>query len=120
MMERRLTSSDRRGTPRTPAVFAVKKSLAGAVQLCQAEDIAPGGMTIRRPRGTSVKPSTEVALSFALPGSGEEIATRGVVVNDSVAGGFRRTGVRFLALRPEHARLIAGYCRQAPRSRRGG
>lgn len=119
MMERRLTSSDRRGTPRTPAVFAVKKSLAGTVQLCQAEDIAPGGMTIRRPRGMSVMPSTEVALSFALPGSGEEIAARGVVVNDAIAGGFRRTGVRFLALRPEHARLIAGYCREIPRPRRG-
>jgi len=101
-----------------PAVFAVKKSQAGAVQLCQAEDIAPGGITILRPRGASVQPSTEVSLAFALPGSGEEIATRGVVVNDTQAGGFRRTGVRFIALRPEHANLIAGYCRQTPRARR--
>ena len=25
---------------------------------------------------------------------------------------FRRTGVRFIAVRPEHAQLIAGYCRR--------
>jgi len=111
MVERRLIASDRRGMPRKRAVFAVKKSQSGAVQLCQAEDIAPGGITILRPRGTSVQPTTEVSLAFALPGTREEIATTGVVVNDVVAGGFRRTGVRFIALRPEHARLIAGYCR---------
>jgi hypothetical protein len=115
MMERRLSAGDRRGQPRTPAVFAVKKSLAGAIQLCQAEDIALGGITILRPRGVSVLPSTEVSLAFALPGSEEEIAAQGVVTNDAVAGGFRRTGVRFIALRPDHARLIAGYCRARPR-----
>jgi hypothetical protein len=37
---------------------------------------------------------------------------RGVVVNDVVVGSFRRTGVRFIAVRPEHAKLIAGYCRR--------
>jgi len=111
MTERRLAASDRRVMPRTPAVFAVKKLVAGGIQLCQAEDIGPGGITILRPRGTSVQPSTEVSLAFALPGSEEQIATRGVVTNDGVAGAFRRTGVRFIALRPEHARLIAGYCR---------
>ena len=57
-------------------------------------------------------PRTEVELEFALPGSQDEIATRGLVINDVVAGGFRRTGVRFIALRPEHAQLIAGYCRR--------
>ena len=95
-----------------PAVFAVKKSLAGRVQLCQAEDIGPAGITIRRPRGVTVQPRTEVALAFALPGSREEIAARGEVVNDAVVGSFRRTGVRFIALRPEDAQLIAGYCRR--------
>ena len=111
-VERRRIAEDRRQALRTPAVFAVKKSFAGRVQLCQAEDIGPAGITIKRPRGTSVQPRTEVALSFALPGSREEIAARGEVVNDSLAGSFRRTGVRFLALRPEHAQLIAGYCRR--------
>src|SRR3954468_9736762 len=118
MTERRRSASDRRASARTPAVFAVKKSIAGYVQLCQAEDINPGGITIRRPRGVSVRPETEIVLSFALPGSREEIAAQGVVTNDGVVGSFRRTGVRFLALRPEHVQLIAGYCRAQPRSRR--
>lgn len=118
MTDRRLSSSDRRASARTPAVFAVKKSLAGRVQLCQAEDITPGGITIRRPRGLSMRPATEVSLAFALPGSQEEIAAKGVVMNDGVVGSFRRTGVRFLALVPAHAQLIAAYCRTEPRSRR--
>lgn len=82
------------------------------MQLCQAEDIAPAGITIKRPRGSLVPVASEIALSFALPGSGEEISARGLVVSDTLAGSFRRTGVRFLALRPEHAQLIAGYCRR--------
>jgi hypothetical protein len=118
-IERRRISQDRRQALRAPAVFAVKKSFAGRVQLCQAEDIGPSGITIRRPRGTLVAPFSEVSLAFALPGSHEEIAARGVVVNDDVSGGFRRTGVRFIALRPDHERLIAGYCRTQPRARSG-
>jgi PilZ domain len=107
---------ERRRALRTPAVFAVKKAFAGRISLCQAEDIGPSGITIRRPRGTMVPASAEVSLSFALPGSDEEIAAKGVVINDGVDGGFRRTGVRFIALRPDHERLIAGYCRTQPRS----
>jgi hypothetical protein len=117
MVDRRRLAEDRRGASRTPAVFAVVKSFAGRISLCQAEDIGPSGMTIRRPRGTNVPPRAEVTLAFALPGSREEIAAKGVVVNDDVSGGFRRTGVRFIALRPDHERLIAGYCRTAPRGR---
>jgi len=116
MTDRRRNDRDRRQSQRIPAVFAVKESAAGYVQLCQAEDIGPAGITIRRPRGLSVQPQTEIALAFALPGSDEEIAARGVVVNDSVVGSFRRTGVRFLALGPEHQRLIAGYCRVSRRA----
>ena len=118
MFDRRRSSSERRGVSRTPAVFAVIKSFAGRVSLCQAEDIGPSGITIRRPRGSNVPANAEVSLSFALPGSREEIAARGVVVNDGVSGSFRRTGVRFIALRPDHERLIAGYCRTAPRTKR--
>ncbi len=102
-----------------PAVFAVKKSIAGTdgqpggqIQLCQAEDIAEAGMTIKRPRGGAVLPHTEVALAFALPGSENEISARGVVVSDASAGSFRRTGVRFIAIGPAEAQLIAGYCRR--------
>jgi len=113
--DRRLAPQDRRQTSRVAAIFAVKKAIAGQtspIQLCQAEDIAPAGMTIKRPRGSSVMPRTEIALSFALPGSDQEISARGLVVSDATAGGFRRTGVRFIALKPEHEQLIAGYCRR--------
>jgi hypothetical protein len=93
-------------------VFAVKKLFGGRVSLCQAEDIGPLGMTIRRPRGTTVPATAEVSLEFSLPGSAEEIAARGVVVNDGPEGSFRRTGVRFIALRADHQHLIASYCRK--------
>jgi len=114
-----MAPAERRRCDRIPAVFAVKRALPGTesptrrhVQLCQAEDIAPAGMTIKRPRGSAVLPRTELALSFSLPGSREEISARGLVVSDASVGSFRRTGVRFIALRPEHAQLIAGYCRR--------
>ena len=116
--DRRRGPQDRRHTSRIAAVFAVKEALAvqgSPIQLCQAEDIAPAGITIKRPRGSSVMPRTEVELSFALPGSDEEISARGLVVSDATAGPFRRTGVRFIALQPEHAQLIAGYCRRRGR-----
>lgn len=116
MFERRKLARDRRISERTPAVFAVKKAFAGRVSLCQAEDIGTSGITIRRPRGTMVPAHAEVSLSFALPGSNEEISAKGVVINDGANGGFRRTGVRFIALRPDHERLIAGYIRTAPRA----
>ena len=38
-------AEDRRAALRTPAVFAVKKSFAGHISLCQAEDIGPFGIT---------------------------------------------------------------------------
>ena len=110
--DRRRASRDRRQTQRVPAVFAVKKAMGRNIQLCQAEDINPSGITIKRPRGSHVSLRTEVELAFALPGSHEEISARGMVVSDCVAGSFRRTGVRFIAVRPEHAQLIAGYCRR--------
>jgi hypothetical protein len=72
--DRRRAVGDRRQNLRVPAVFAVKQSVApatGRIQLCQAEDIGLAGITIRRPRGVSVQPRTEVALAFALPGSRE-------------------------------------------------
>ena len=121
-IDRRRAPQERRQTDRVPAVFAVKKAITGPdgradgrVQLCQAEDIAPAGMTIKRPRGSAVLPRTEVALSFALPGSDDQISARGLVVSDASTGSFRRTGVRFLALAPHHAQAIAGYCRRSTR-----
>jgi hypothetical protein len=110
--DRRRAPLDRRESERVPAVFAVKKAIGPNVQLCQAEDVTPAGMTMKRPRGTFIIPRTEVDLTFSLPGSQEEISARGVVVNDVVVGSFRRTGVRFIAVRPDHQQLIAGYCRR--------
>ena len=93
-------------------MFAVKKAFGRQIQLCQAEDIAPSGMTIKRPRGSAALPKAEVSVSFSLPGSREEISARGLVVSDGVSGAFRRTGLRFIALRPDHVQMIAGYCRR--------
>jgi c-di-GMP-binding flagellar brake protein YcgR len=122
--ERRKTARDRRQGLRIAATFAVKQqSAGGSVQLCQAEDISPGGMAIKRPRDLLQKPRTEVALKFELPGTREEIVTEAVVTHDATAGSFRRTGVGFIALRPEHQQAIAAFCRRAngePRRSRGG
>jgi c-di-GMP-binding flagellar brake protein YcgR len=114
-VERRRVSRDRRKALRIPATFAVKNLAEGHVALCQAEDIGVGGITMKSPRDVSYPPKTMVALAFALPGTNQEIAAEGVIVSDSGAGSFRRTGVRFIALRPEHRQLIAGFCRKARR-----
>jgi hypothetical protein len=104
-------TSERRQAPRVPAVFAVKRCADGGwVQLCQAEDIGPTGMTIRRPRGISVPPQTPMSLAFTLPGFPDEIAAEAMVVSDVVAGSFRRTGLRFTVLEPGHAQLITELC----------
>jgi c-di-GMP-binding flagellar brake protein YcgR len=111
--DRRRVDEDRRGAGRVAATFAVSEADGARVHLCQAEDITTGGITIRHARGLSRhQPRTEVALRFALPGSREEIHARGEIVSDSRVGRFRRTGVRFIALRPEHEQLIATYCRR--------
>jgi hypothetical protein len=67
---------------------------------------------MKRPRGTFIIPRTEVDLTFALPGSTEQISARGCGRHDVVAGTYRRTGVRFIAVRPDHQQLIAAYCRR--------
>ncbi len=108
----RQADEDRRRAGRVPATFGVSEADGSHVHLCQAEDIAIGGITIKHARGLSHQPRTEVALRFALPGSIEEIEARGEIVSDSGAGRFRRTGVRFVAVRPEHQKLIAAYCRR--------
>lgn len=104
--------SERRNTRRTSATFGVSEADGQGIHLCQAEDIAPGGMTIKHAPGLSHAPRTEVALRFALPGSTQEIEARGEIVSDTKAGRFRRTGVRFIAVDPEHQQLIAAYCRR--------
>jgi c-di-GMP-binding flagellar brake protein YcgR len=110
LVDRRRADRDRRHNHRVAVVFAVKNQLGARLQLAQAEDIGPGGMTIKRPKGSPCPPETPVSLSFELPGMQAEIAVSGIVVQDAGAGQFRRTGVRFLGLAPEQERLISAYC----------
>jgi hypothetical protein len=117
-VDRRRAAEDRRRSLRIPATFAVRQSSEGGVQLCQAEDIGPGGITIKRPRDVSHLPRTPVALKFELPGTREEILAEGVVTHDATAGSFRRTGVGFIALRPEHQQAIAAFCLRTGTGRR--
>jgi c-di-GMP-binding flagellar brake protein YcgR len=105
-------SEERRNMGRVSTTFAVSERDGSQVHLCQAEDIAIGGMTIKHAKGLAHEPRTEVSLRFSLPGSTEEIEARGEIVSDARAGRFRRTGVRFIAVRPEHQQLIAAYCRR--------
>jgi len=110
---RRQASTERRRQGRTAATFAVSEASAAeadgrCVHLCLAEDIAIGGITIKHAKGLTHEPRTEVSLRFALPGSTQEIEARGEIVSDARAGRFRRTGVRFVAVRPEHQQLIGG------------
>ena len=114
--DRRVAASkdaDRRNSGRTSATFGVSEAEGSRIHLCQAEDIAIGGITIKHADGLSHELRTEVALRFALPGSTEQIEARGEIVSDAKAGKFRRTGVRFIAVRPEHQQLIAAYCRRS-------
>ena len=71
-----------------------EEGLAGAqVQLCQAEDIAPSGMTIKRPRGSLVPPrSRDRAAVLAARARGTRSRRGAWWSRDALAGGFRRTG----------------------------
>src|SRR5581483_10136400 len=111
--DRRKVDRDRRRSPRIPATFAVRESVGGRVQLCQAEEIGPGGLTMKRPRDAAHPPRTALALRFELPGTGQEIDASGLVTHDTGAGSFRRTGVGFVALRSEHQQAIAAFVRAA-------
>jgi hypothetical protein len=110
LVERRQAAHDRRESLRVPSVFAVKSRMRGRLQLGQAEDVCPGGMTMRRPRDGAYSAGTTLDLTFDLPGGGPTIVAAGVVVSDRSAGGFRRTGVRFTAIAQEHEALIMSYC----------
>jgi hypothetical protein len=92
------------------AVFAVKYLAGGRVQLGQAEDLGPAGMMLRWPREASLAAEGPLWLTFALPGMGDPLAARGLVVSDQRAGRFRRTGVRFAGLSADTARVISRYC----------
>jgi hypothetical protein len=110
LLERRHADRDRRHDGRVRAVFAVRNLIGSCLQLGQAEDIAPTGITLRRPRDVPVLPHTPLTLIFDLPGAGVRISVGGLVITDRPAGTFRRTGVRFTEMSPESAALLADFC----------
>jgi hypothetical protein len=110
-VERRRVDRDRRLGGRIPVVFAVRQRLGGRMQLGQAEDIGPLGITLRRHRDFPVVPQTPVSLSFELPGMRGIIEAEGRVVSDRRMGFFRRTGVRFDGVSHEHLAMLSAFCR---------
>ena len=118
-LERRHAERDRRRDGRVSAVFAVCNRIGARVQLGQAEDIAPSGITLRRPRDVAVVPQTPMTLLFDLPGAGTRISVSGLVVTDRRFGPFRRTGVQFTEISPESAALLAEFCARRTSSPRG-
>ncbi|MCG5052728.1 MAG: PilZ domain-containing protein [Myxococcales bacterium] len=121
-LERRRVAQDRRQSDRVMSIFAVKSAVGPDVHLSQCEDLAPSGMTLRRPGGLPLAEGMQVSLYFELPGQGEEIEATAVVMSDQRAGKFRRTGLRFSELSGEAARKIDLFCRTRVRtsSREGG
>ncbi|MDX2020298.1 MAG: PilZ domain-containing protein [Deltaproteobacteria bacterium] len=109
--ERRRTRQDRRNNDRVVSIFAVKSAVGPDMHLGQCEDLAPAGMSLRRPGGLPLAMGMPVMLWFELPGYGEEIAAQAVVVSDQRAGKFRRTGLRFANVAPESVRKIEMFCR---------
>jgi hypothetical protein len=118
-LERRHAERDRRHDGRVSAVFAVRNCIGSRVQLGQAEDIAPSGITLRRPRDVPVSPETPLTLLFDLPGAGARISIGGLVITDRRFGPFRRTGVQFTEISPESAALLAEFCARRVASPRG-
>jgi hypothetical protein len=106
MIERRRSECDRRETWRIPVVCAVRNTVAGRLYLGQAEDVGPGGITLRRPRDLPVRPRTPITLTFELPGTQTTLDFDGLVVTDRRAGFFRRTGVRFVQPSPAQVALL--------------
>jgi c-di-GMP-binding flagellar brake protein YcgR len=109
--DRRRSHKERRTVVRVAAVFAVKSVARGRLQLGQAEDICPTGMTIRRPKDVPLSPGTGVVLTFALPSGDAMLRLSALVVSDRPAGSFRRTGLRFVALAADQQQQIAGFHR---------
>lgn len=109
-IDRRRSGRERRRAERVSSTFAVKTLMGVEIYLAQGEDIAQAGITMRRPDGDPMPIGVPMTLSFDLPGSGEEITVKGVVVSDRAAGQFRRTGVRFTTVSRRAQQIIASYC----------
>jgi len=115
-VERRRSEHDRREHWRVPVVCAVRNTVAGRLYLGQAEDIGPGGITLRRPCDVPVRPQTPITMTFDIPGTGATLDLDGLVVSDLRSGSFRRTGIRFVSPSPAQVALLGGL--RSPRSPR--
>ncbi len=111
-VDRRRGERERRAALRAPAVFAVKSEGEGTLWLGQAEDVGPGGLTMRRPEDPALTPGMGLTLTFSLPGEQTLVSTHAVVVSDLLVGSCRRTGVRFLALPDDQEQQIAAFCQR--------
>jgi hypothetical protein len=112
-VERRQSERDRRENWRIPVVCAVRNTVEGRLYLGQAEDIGPGGITLRRPRDVPVVPRTPITMTFDLPGTRATIDVDGMVVTDRRSGSFRRTGIRFVGPSAEQVALLGEFRRRA-------
>ena len=95
-----------------PIVCAVRNSISGSLHLGQSEDLAPGGITLRRPRDLPVVAQTHITLTFDLPGTRKTIDVDGLVVTDRRSGSFRRTGIRFLGTSAEQVAMLGEFRRR--------
>lgn len=68
-------------------------------------------MTLRRPRDIALQVGAGLVLSFDLPGTAATIRVSALVMSDTLAGSFRRTGVHFVALSAELEQRIMEFCR---------
>jgi hypothetical protein len=111
-LERRRAARDRRENWRLPVVCAVRNTIGGYQFLGQAEDLGPGGITLRRPRDMPVSPHTPIALTFDLPGTQKTFDLQGTVISDRRLGSFRRTGVRFVDPSSEQLAVLNEFFRR--------
>ena len=114
-IERRRSERDRRESWRVPVVCAVRNTVEGRLYLGQAEDIGPGGITLRRPRDTPVRPRTPITMTFDLPGTRTTLDLDGFVVSDMRNGSFRRTGIRFVGPSADQVALLGELRIRSPR-----
>ncbi len=106
MHDRRRAPGERRGGPRAPFVAAVRHEVDGRTELALAQNLGPTGIELKRPAGSTYQPRTAVWLAFELPDGGEVVTVEGTIVFERAAGGYRRSGVRFLAMSPrDQARI---------------
>ncbi len=110
---------ERRSVPRVPLTAAVLKTVGEERCLCQAVDISPTGMSMRRAKGLPLSTDLQVFLKFSLPGSEEVHRIRAVVVREESDGRFWASAVTFGPLPDRLRRRIDSYVAQGAHPTRG-